>query len=72
MRIGIPKEIKNNEFRVGLIPASVAELTIAGHEVFVEKGAGIGIGSSDESYTQVGATIIDGAAEIFERAEMIV
>ena len=48
MRVGVPKEIKNNEFRVGLVPASVRELANRGHEVFVETNAGIGIGMSDE------------------------
>ena len=72
MRIGIPKEIKNNEFRVGLIPASVAELTAAGHELLVETGAGNGIGLGDQSYIDAGATIITTAAEIFAQAEMIV
>ena len=71
MRIGIPREIKNNEFRVGLIPASVAELTAAGHELFIEADAGIGIGLNNQSYIDAGATIITTAAEIFAQAEMI-
>ncbi len=72
MRIGIPKEVKNNEFRVGLIPAAVAELTRTGHELLIETGAGLGIGLGDQSYIDAGATIIPTAAEIFARAEMIV
>ena len=72
MHIGVPREIKNNEFRIGLVPASVAELTAAGHQLLVEKGAGVGIGCSDDDYTKAGATIIDSAVEIFKRAEMII
>ena len=72
MRVGVPKEIKNHEYRVGLTPASVAELIAAGHEVFVEKNAGVGIDFSDKAYEKVGATILPTAAEVFEKAEMIV
>lgn len=72
MRIGIPREIKNNEFRVGLIPASVAEITTAGHELFIEADAGLGIGVNDQSYIDAGATILSTAAEIFAQTEMIV
>jgi len=72
MRIGVPKEIKNNEFRVGLTPGSVREYVAHGHEVWVEAGAGLGIGAADETYTSVGAKIIDGAAQIFAEADMIV
>ena len=56
MKIGVPKEIKNHEYRVGLVPASVRELTARGHEVFVETQAGAGIGMLDEDYEQAGAT----------------
>ena len=72
MRIGVPKEIKNNEFRVGLVPASVRELTSQGHEVFVESNAGIGIGMSDEDYGAVGSQILTTAQDVFDKAEMIV
>jgi alanine dehydrogenase len=72
MRIGVPKEIKNNEFRVGLVPASVRELVNHGHDVYVETNAGIGIGMSDDDYTSVGATILADAKSVFETAEMIV
>ena len=58
MKIGLPKEIKNHEYRVGLIPASVRELTARGHQVLVEHNAGIGIGQSDASYEAAGATIL--------------
>ena len=72
MRVGVPKEIKNHEYRVGLTPASVAELIAAGHEVFVEKDAGTGIDFSDKAYEKVGATILATAADVFDKAEMIV
>lgn len=72
MLIGVPKEIKNNEFRVGLVPSSVRELTTNGHQVIVEHNAGIGIGIDDAAYEQVGARIVDTAAEIFATADMIV
>jgi alanine dehydrogenase len=72
MLIGVPKEIKDNEFRVGLTPASVAELTHHGHEVLVEASAGVGSGLSDDEYTAAGATIVAGARDIFARADMIV
>lgn len=72
MLIGVPKEIKNNEFRVGMTPSSVRELKHHGHDVIVETSAGIGIGSSDDDYRTAGATVLDTAAEIFAQAEMIV
>ena len=72
MRIGVPKEIKNHEYRVGLTPASVAELVAAGHEVLVETRAGMGIDFADEAYTRVGAKIAPDAAAVFAGADMIV
>ena len=72
MRVGVPKEIKNNEFRVGLVPASVRELVSRGHEVFVETNAGKGIGMLDDDYIGVGAKILDDAQSVFDTAEMIV
>ncbi len=72
MLIGVPKEIKDNEFRVGLTPASVAELTHHGHSVLVEKSAGVGSGLSDDEYVAAGAAIVETPQEIFARAEMIV
>jgi alanine dehydrogenase len=72
MLIGVPKEIKNHEYRVGLVPSSVKDLVHAGHEVIVQTGAGAGIGSSDDEYVQAGARIIGTAKEVFEKAEMIV
>lgn len=72
MLIGVPKEIKNNEYRVGLVPGSVRELTANGHQVVVQRGAGAGIGFDDAAYEQVGATILDTAAEIYKVADMII
>lgn len=72
MLIGVPKEIKNHEYRVGLVPASVRELTARGHQVVVQASAGAEIGLSDDAYRAAGATISDSAAEIFARADMIV
>jgi alanine dehydrogenase len=72
MRIGTPKEIKNHEYRVGLTPESVTELVAHGHSVLVETGAGAGIGAEDAEYTAAGADIVETAAEIFDRAEMVV
>jgi alanine dehydrogenase len=72
MLIGVPKEIKNHEYRVGLTPESVAELHHAGHGILVEAGAGDGIGATDAMYQAAGATIAADVEEIFANAEMIV
>lgn len=72
MRIGVPKEIKNNEFRVGLVPSSVAELVHHGHQVTIETNAGNGAGVSDADYIAAGAKIAANADEIFANSEMIV
>lgn len=72
MLIGIPKEIKTNEHRVGLTPVSVQELINHGHEVIVESNAGIGIGKTDADYRKAGATIVDTASVIFTKADMVV
>jgi alanine dehydrogenase len=72
MRVGSPREIKDNEYRVGLTPASVAELIHAGHDVVVEKAAGEGAGISDEDYVRAGATIVDAPDQIFASADLIV
>jgi hypothetical protein len=72
MRIGVPREIKNHEYRVGLTPASVRELVAQGHEVVVESGAGAGIGMDDADYRRCGASIGSVAAEVYAAAEMIV
>ena len=72
MKIGVPKEIKNHEYRVGLTPASVRELTLRGHGVLVQKGAGAAIGLSDEQYLAAGAQLAPDAAAVFAESEMIV
>lgn len=72
MIIGVPKEIKNHEYRVGLVPTSVHELIQNGHQVLIEKGAGEGIGFEDQDYQHVGATILDNASDIFSQAELII
>ena len=72
MRIGVPTEIKSNEFRVGLVPGSVRELTARGHEVLVQSGAGAGIFADDAAYEKAGARIVPTAETVFAEAEMIV
>lgn len=72
MIIGTPKEIKNNEFRIGLNTASVMALTAHGHSVLIETNAGIGSGMSDKDYIAAGATILASAEEVYAKAEMIV
>ncbi len=72
MRIGVPKEIKNHEYRVGLTPASVAELVAAGHELLVETNAGSGIDCPDAAFQRSGATILPSAADVFAGSDMIV
>jgi len=72
MIVGVPKEIKPDEYRVGMIPVGVEELVKAGNKVLIEKGAGQGSGISDEDYVRAGAEIVDSAEQIWSRAEMIV
>lgn len=72
MRIGVPKEIKNHEYRIGLTPAGVRELVGHGHEVMVQKDGGKAIGLTDDLYERAGGTIADTAEEIFDKAEMII
>lgn len=72
MIVGVPKEIKQQENRVGLVPGSVKEIIRAGARVLVEKGAGLGIGINDDQYLAAGAEIVATAEEVFERAELIV
>ena len=72
MRIGVPKEIKNHEYRVGLTPQSVAELTALGHEVWIETHAGEAIGFADEDYLEAGAQIAGTSAEVFQQGQLIV
>ncbi|MBO6890294.1 MAG: alanine dehydrogenase, partial [Thalassospira sp.] len=72
MLIGVPKEIKNHEYRVGLVPFAVRELVHNGHKVVIETQAGSGIGVSDDDYRAAGAEILGDAKTVFEKAEMIV
>ena len=72
MRVGVPKEIKVHEYRVGLTPGTVREYAACGHSVVVETNAGAGIGATDEAYRKAGAVIADTSAEIFATADMIV
>jgi alanine dehydrogenase len=72
MRVGVPREIKVQEYRVGLTPGAVREYVAAGHEVWVETGAGAGIGASDDVYRKAGAAIADNARDIFAKSDMIV
>ena len=72
MLVGVPKEIKNHEYRVGLTPTSVNEAVRHGHQVMVQANAGAGIGNTDDDYRKAGATIVPTAEEIFAKAEMIV
>ena len=72
MIIGIPKEIKNNESRVGMTPAGVFELSKYGHKVYIQRGAGEGSGFSDEDYKKVGAIILDTIGQVYALSEMIV
>tara|TARA_R110002110_G_scaffold415858_2_gene658575 strand:- start:9700 stop:10815 length:1116 start_codon:yes stop_codon:yes gene_type:complete len=72
MKIGVPREIKNNEWRVGMTPSSVRELVGHGHQVMVEKGAGVAIDLHDEAYIEAGASILASAEEVFASTDMIV
>lgn len=72
MRVGIPKEVKNNEFRVSTTAAGVHALVLAGHTVFVEKSAGVGSAITDAEYVKAGATILDTADEVWAKSEMII
>lgn len=72
MLIGVPKEIKVREYRVGLVPANVRELVAHGDEVIVESGAGNGIGALNQQYQAANATVVKSAQEIFERAQLII
>jgi len=71
MRVGVPKEVKNNEYRVAMTPAGVHELVVHGHEVFVEAGAGVGSSIPDELYVDAGAKLLDSADEVWETGEMV-
>ena len=72
MLIGCPREIKNQEFRVGLTPESATELARHGHRVWIQSGAGMGIGATDEQYRAGGAEIVPGPETIFAECQMVV
>jgi len=72
MKVGVPKEIKDHEYRVGLTPSAVREYAVAGHAVLVQQSAGAGIGASDDAYRDAGAAVADTAEEVFAVADMIV
>ena len=72
MKIGVPKEIKNNEFRVGLTPESVTKLVNSNHEVFIQRNAGAEIGFFDSDYETAGAIILNSAEELYNQSELIV
>ena len=72
MIVGIPREIKNNEYRVSLVPAGVDSFIEAGHEVVIEVGAGLGSGILDEDYERAGAKLVAAASDIYAAADMIV
>src|SRR5258708_4964595 len=72
MLVGVPKEIKDSEYRGGLLPSTVRELTSNGHQVIVEQSAGLGAGLGDADYEAVGAKIVHGADDVYAHAELIV
>ncbi|MDB5452973.1 MAG: ald, partial [Caulobacteraceae bacterium] len=72
MRIGVPREIKPEEYRVGLTPAAVREYVARGHQVLIEAGAGLGASYTDEAYSRAGAELATTAAQVFDGAELIV
>ncbi len=71
MRIGVPRELKNHEYRVAITPSGVQEFTTAGHEVFVERGAGVGSSISDDDYAAAGAKMLDSADDVWATAELL-
>ena len=71
MNIGVPKEVKNNEFRVAITPSGVREFVKNGHAVFIERGAGLGSAIADDDYVSVGATILNTADQVWDKAELI-
>src|ERR1700737_3527349 len=72
MLVGVPKEIKDSEYRVGLVPSTVRELVANGHHVIVEQSAGLGAGIGDADYEAVGAKIVSAADDVYAHAELIV
>ena len=72
MIVGIPKEIKSHEYRIGMVPAGVEALVKNGHKVFVEKDGGIGSGISDKEFINAGAKILDTKTEVYKKSDMII
>ena len=72
MIVGVPKEIKDQEYRVGLLPSAAYQLIQRGHQIIVERGAGAGSGYPDGDYEQAGATLVDSHAAVFEQAGLVV
>jgi len=72
MIVGVPREVKRDEYRVALLPVGAEELVRAGHQVLVEAGAGLGSGLSDHEYLQAGAELVSNAEDVFSRAKMII
>src|SRR5438132_3617866 len=72
MIVGVPKEVKNNEYRVALVPSGAETLVEEGHTVLVEAGAGLGTGIEDDEYIAAGATVVNDPDDLFARAEMII
>ena len=72
MKIGVPKEIKNNEYRVGLVPGGVRQLVQDGHRLYVESGCGEGVGISDQDYSEAGAEILSSLEDIYDASEMVI
>ncbi len=72
MIIGVPREIKDSEYRVGLVPSGAHQLTEDGHQVVIESGAGAGSGFGDEEYQEVDATIVSNAGEVYSLSDMVV
>src|SRR5262249_58320344 len=70
--VGVPKEIKTDEYRVAMLPVGAEELTAAGHTVLIESGAGQGSGIADAQYADAGATVVDGPGPIWEQADLVV
>ncbi|HEY0699088.1 MAG TPA: alanine dehydrogenase, partial [Micromonospora sp.] len=71
MKVGIPREVKNHEYRVAITPAGVHEFIRSGHEVYVESGAGVGSSIPDEDFAKAGATILDSADDVWDTAELV-
>jgi len=72
MIVGVPRETKRHEYRVGMLPVGVEELMRAGHTVLIERGAGLGSGIADEAHVTAGATLVDGSSRAYGEADLVV